>query len=183
MRNFKTSLIFFDLARGFARIENDDPGRQNSRVVWPGGAWEELGTLTEAAFYEALKLLGVTAPAQYPVAVTPGRITTKGPGRYDSAYVSPMPCDHGHVGAKIGQGHCLVCLQEETARGGMHAQIDALMYGAPELELSRAMASRYGLPVYRSGRGCAHGHSGWRYVSTASCVECLRERSRRQKAA
>lgn len=176
--DYKPALMFYDLARGIARIENDDPGAMFSRVVWPGGMNEEIGTLTEATFYHALKLLGARLPDSYPVALQPGRIPSQGPRRDDSVYVSPMPCPNGHVGAKIGLGHCLLCLQDETARGGLHEQIDALMNGAPDLELSRAMASRYGMPVYRSGRKCSHGHAGWRYVSTASCVECLRARSK-----
>lgn len=176
--DYKAALIFYDVARGYARIENDDPGHTNSRVVWPGGTREEIGALTEASFYDALRLLGAPLPMGYPVAIQPGLIRSRGPRGDDSAYVSPTPCPHGHVGAKIGHGHCLICLQQETERGGLHEQINALMNGAPEMELSRAMASRYGVPVYRSGRPCPHGHTGWRYVSTASCVECLRNRSR-----
>lgn len=115
--DYKLALMFYDVARGIARIENDDPGAKFARVAWPNGGSEEIGTLTEASFYDALRLLGVRLSSGYPVVIPHGRIAALGPRSDDCVYVSPTPCEQGHVGAKIGFGHCLICLQEETARG------------------------------------------------------------------
>ena len=106
------------------------------------------------------------------------RALTTAPG----VTVTPEPCEAGHVGVRIGRGDCLLCLQAQAVDGGRHGEIEALMLGAPDLRLTRAEARVYGFPVYRTGGRCKVGHE-WRYTSTASCVECLRARSRRLREA
>lgn len=46
----------------------------------------------------------------------------------------------------------------------------------------RTAAARRGLARYVDGNPCVHGHVGDRYTRNASCVECQRERCRRDKA-
>jgi hypothetical protein len=49
-----------------------------------------------------------------------------------------------------------------------------MMRDNPNMLLSRADAEQYDMRVYRTGKPCKRGHTGWRYVSTGNCIDCLR---------
>lgn len=51
-----------------------------------------------------------------------------------------------------------------------------MMAECPDLVLGRRDARALGLTVYRTGEACLNGHTGWRYVSTGGCIDCLRGR-------
>lgn len=44
----------------------------------------------------------------------------------------------------------------------------------PDLIMSKEDAAALGFTLYRTGTFCRRGHTGWRYVSTGNCLECLR---------
>ena len=50
-----------------------------------------------------------------------------------------------------------------------------LMADQPNIVLSRDEARALGLKVFRTGKPCKHGHTGFRYVSTKGCIKCLKE--------
>jgi len=52
-----------------------------------------------------------------------------------------------------------------------------LMSEQPDIVLSRDEARAMGLKVFRTGKPCKHGHTGFRYVSTKGCIQCLKENS------
>lgn len=44
----------------------------------------------------------------------------------------------------------------------------------PDFIIDRASARGLGFTLFRTGEPCRRGHTGWRYVSTGNCVDCLR---------
>jgi len=46
----------------------------------------------------------------------------------------------------------------------------------PDLILLKETAIALGMKVYRTGKPCRRGHSGYRYVSTNNCIDCLKRR-------
>jgi len=49
-----------------------------------------------------------------------------------------------------------------------------LMSRCPDMIISKADAASLGFKVFRTGKPCLRGHTGWRYVSSGACVECVR---------
>lgn len=66
--------------------------------------------------------------------------------------------------------HC--CSATDSRRSGTQAFID----GNPELIVTRDMARTLGFKVFRTGKPCSRGHTGFRYVTTNGCITCLRGR-------
>lgn len=84
--------------------------------------------------------------------------------------INGKACEKGHVGARrrVANGSCEQC---ELERKGpvevpFHRQY-------PDLILSYEDAKAMGLAVYRTGKPCKLGHTGWRYVSTRGCMKCM----------
>lgn len=50
-----------------------------------------------------------------------------------------------------------------------------LMRENADMILSKEDAELVGLKVYRTGKECINGHTGWRYVSTGNCLDCRKE--------
>lgn len=42
----------------------------------------------------------------------------------------------------------------------------------PDMIVDKVTAKAIGLSLYRTGKPCAKGHTGWRYISTNNCIEC-----------
>lgn len=86
----------------------------------------------------------------------------------DKWYVPTKPC--GHCGQRapryVANGRCQGC--------SLPANTKALMEAAPRAVITRQEAVAMGMIIYRTGAPCKYGHSGYRYVSTCHCVECLR---------
>jgi hypothetical protein len=74
---------------------------------------------------------------------------------------------------KVENGQCKQCFPvgEVDKRQTVDSQ---LMRETPDLVLSRDDARAMGFKVYRTGNACRKGHTGYRYVSTGNCIECLR---------
>lgn len=110
------------------------------------------------------------------------------PGSGQGVYVRASPCARaGHVGLVTDGGACVLCRAEPKrapaaakkrgpGRPAGSGPAAAIMAAAPDWVVSRGAARAMGSPVYRTGRPCRKGHTGYRYVSTGACVECLRGR-------
>lgn len=49
-----------------------------------------------------------------------------------------------------------------------------MMRDNPDMIIDRKTAREFEFKVYRTGGECKRGHSGWRYVKTGNCIQCLR---------
>jgi hypothetical protein len=92
-------------------------------------------------------------------------------------YISRHPCKYcGAVGLRRQSGGvCYFCndIRHPTAEQQARIATNALMKNHPDMVISRKDARIYGFKVYRTGKPCHHGHTGFRYVSTGRCVECI----------
>ncbi len=74
---------------------------------------------------------------------------------------------------RVDNGTCSGCIttpehdQRETADS-------ILMRQEPTMIIAKQDATDIGMKVYRTGKECNRGHTGWRYVSTGTCITCLR---------
>lgn len=82
---------------------------------------------------------------------------------------------------KTDSGECTVCGYQPHAAGNRIRSDDKrvtpdtiMMRDAPDTIVSREDAESYGFKVYRTGQPCRRGHTGWRYVSTGNCIDCLK---------
>jgi hypothetical protein len=75
------------------------------------------------------------------------------------------PCAAGHIALRrVTDGQCSECNRKEPKINELH----------PEMIIDRESARAMGFKVYRTGEPCPHGHTGWRYVSTNGCLDCLK---------
>jgi len=92
-------------------------------------------------------------------------------------YTPLTPCKHcGTVAERrVDNGQCKGCSTAPAApkRDTVDSQ---LIRDTPDLVLSRADARMMGFKVFRTGKSCNRNHTGYRYVSTGNCVECLKAR-------
>jgi len=49
-----------------------------------------------------------------------------------------------------------------------------MMKAQPDLIITKTDAISFGLKVFRTGKPCKRGHTGYRYVSTNNCIDCLK---------
>lgn len=54
-----------------------------------------------------------------------------------------------------------------------------IMHTAPDLVISWEDAHQLGFTVYRTGKPCLYGHTGWRRLQNKQCVECQAEFQRK----
>lgn len=47
--------------------------------------------------------------------------------------------------------------------------------------MKRSEALRQGLPKYRTGRPCKHGHDSERYTLSGVCVQCVADQKSRER--
>lgn len=101
----------------------------------------------------------------------------------EPTYVSTSPCTQcGDITLrKTDNKECLACghvpnvAGNKTPTPGTKLTPDTIMMrDAPDTIVSREDAESYGFKVYRTGQPCRRGHTGWRYVSTGNCIDCLR---------
>lgn len=87
------------------------------------------------------------------------------------------PCPRGHVGARrrVNNGSCEECEKvAAAARQAKSAQeVQPINKLVPDLVIDRQAARTFGYTVYRTGKPCSNGHTGWRYVSTGACLDCM----------
>lgn len=86
------------------------------------------------------------------------------------------PCPQGHVAPRrVANGSCQLCENErkeklQQARAESAQQINKI---CPDMIISKENARGLGFKVFRTGEPCRAGHTGWRYVSTGGCLECM----------
>lgn len=85
-------------------------------------------------------------------------------------YTPTTPCKYcGQIAERhVRNGQCRGCKPVSAPR------TDPTL-GLPDTTvLSRQDAKTLGMKVFRTGRTCRYGHTGWRYVSTGGCRDCKR---------
>lgn len=89
-------------------------------------------------------------------------------------YIPDTTCDKcGRlVERNVATGACSNCISKGVDRRATAES--ELMRDQPDMILSKKQAKAMGLKVYRTGRPCKNGHTSWRYISTNSCIDCLR---------
>ncbi len=97
----------------------------------------------------------------------------------ESWYSPDKPClKCGQKALKrVSNGACKGCIEKaQTVTGGTDTPDSIMMKAQPEMVISKEAAGTLGMKVYRTGVPCRRGHKGFRYVSTNSCIDCLRGR-------
>lgn len=100
-------------------------------------------------------------------------------------YLPDEPCPRCHQIAerRVSNGQCRGCTPHLPApvqadsgavEDGRRTAESVMMEECPELIVSKEEAKQLGLKVYRTGKECKRGHTAYRYVSTGSCITCLR---------
>lgn len=69
---------------------------------------------------------------------------------------------------------CSGCHNTTSINDGRRTPSQIFAAENPDFILPRDSASSLGYTLYRTGEPCRRGHTGWRYVSTGNCVDCLR---------
>lgn len=81
------------------------------------------------------------------------------------------PCPAGHVAPRrVNNGSCRQC-EEDRGRG---QRTEPIYRTNPDMIIARKDAIALGFTVYRTGKPCIAGHTGWRYTKTGGCIDCLR---------
>ena len=90
-------------------------------------------------------------------------------------YTPTEPCPKcGQIAEKsVNNGVCKGCGPGNDAR---ETDDSIMMKANPDMIVSRKDAIALKMKVYRHGRPCKKGHTGYRYVSTNSCIDCLRQK-------
>lgn len=70
---------------------------------------------------------------------------------------------------RVSNGSCKNC--EDQSRPDK-VEAESIHKTNPDMTLTRAEAIAGGFKVYRTGKPCKYGHTGWRYVSTGACLSC-----------
>jgi len=89
-------------------------------------------------------------------------------------YIPDTPCKHCGTLAErnVHNGQCKGCITPTV--DGRRSPDSIMMEAQPDMIVSRDQARKLGLKVFRTGEPCTRGHVGFRYVSTGSCINCLR---------
>lgn len=92
-------------------------------------------------------------------------------------YLPAGPCQHcGQIAEKrVDNGQCKGCIKTPGS-DARETPDSVMMRESPDLVVSRKDAEAVGFKVYRTGEECSRGHTGYRYVSTGNCIECLRNK-------
>lgn len=86
-------------------------------------------------------------------------------------YGRPCADDPSHANIRYTvNGRCVACTKA-TAKPYQRKPVNAPTQLVP---ISRAEASAAGLSFFFTGKRCKHGHLSQRYVSTGSCVMCIK---------
>lgn len=75
---------------------------------------------------------------------------------------------------RVSDGRCKGCSTADATPDARQTPDSLMMEANPEMIISKADAGAYGFKVFRTGKPCTKGHTGWRYVSTGGCIDCLR---------
>lgn len=92
-------------------------------------------------------------------------------------YIPDEPCKRcGERAARtVASGACSGCVGPKTAADDARATTESLIRAkCPGMILSREEARTVNMRIFRTGKPCRKGHTDFRYVSTGSCIACLR---------
>lgn len=97
-----------------------------------------------------------------------------------ATWYDPKPgdlCAKGHQARRrVSNGSCEQCEADaREAKAGVSKKRTPsaqIMADCPDMILSRSDAVTLGFKVYRTGKKCTNGHSGWRYITTGGCLDC-----------
>lgn len=95
--------------------------------------------------------------------------------RAGAAWYTPAendPCCNGHLAPRrVSNGSCQACEDKSKvhARPAENRPINELV---PDMIIDKESAKGLGFKVYRTGKPCGAGHTGWRYISTGGCIDC-----------
>jgi formamidopyrimidine-DNA glycosylase len=84
-------------------------------------------------------------------------------------YRPKKPCPRCGLMVKkpTSNGKCPGCtLREETW---------IMIKNAPDMVISSDHARKLKLQVYRTGKPCRNGHTGFKMISTNDCIDCLKK--------
>lgn len=97
-------------------------------------------------------------------------------------YAPDTPCKRCGTTAprRVDNGQCRGCTTPATPteQAQRNDMISSIVESTPDLVMSRADARAAGMPVYRTGKACKHGHTAHRYVSTGACMQCVANQRR-----
>ena len=83
---------------------------------------------------------------------------------------TPCPVCDETADRRTQDNRCSGCFPRT---GGRRSPTTVMMEAAPDMIISREDARRLELKVFRTGLPCRRGHTGFRWVSTGGCIECL----------
>lgn len=91
-------------------------------------------------------------------------------------YTPSEPCHRCGTLAErnVHNGSCRGCNPGAETVDNRKTPDSIIMEKYPEMVIDRDAAKRLRMKIYRTGKPCRKGHSGFRYVSTGNCIECLR---------
>jgi hypothetical protein len=92
-----------------------------------------------------------------------------------TTYIPLEPCPRCGLKApkRVENSKCSGC-RPRKATDDRRSPDSIMMESEPYLIISKVQAVALGLKVYRTGRECNRGHTGYRYVSTNNCITCMR---------
>jgi len=92
----------------------------------------------------------------------------------DKTYTPTSECpDCGQKATRnVVTNKCYGCHPHDGRRS---PETDQLIASNPTMVISRSDAKLLGFTAYRTGAACKRGHTGWRYVSTSACIDCMKE--------
>ena len=81
---------------------------------------------------------------------------------------------HGYIklAGKVWRTRELIAVLSEDLVDRRTTESFEMARSIPEMEISRTDAKALGLKIFRTGKPCFKGHSGWRFVSNGGCVTC-----------
>ena len=81
------------------------------------------------------------------------------------------PCRSGHIALRrVNNGECQACTEKIAVRVGEKP----IQNQYPDMVIDAETAKLMGFKAYRTGKPCKRGHTGWRYIRTKACIQCLR---------
>lgn len=102
-------------------------------------------------------------------------VNPRADARRDKAktYHPATPCEVCQTSERRTQDNeCIQCLK--SALDGRVTASGQFQRANPDLILTKDGARMIGLKVYRTGRPCFRGHEGYRYLSTGTCIQCVK---------
>jgi len=91
-------------------------------------------------------------------------------------YVSTSPCQgcQDITVRRTDDASCTACDYIPKSDSNVITPDAMLMRDTPDIVMSKDNARDMGFKVYRTGTTCKRGHTGWRYVSTGNCIDCIK---------